>query len=122
MPVPPGRADSGNVTDEEPEEYVTTRAFIKQLIDAAGHLPNGLDSPVELAICDGNDKQYIDRVEVTWQYVYDEETGNLVRQTPDLCTLILGHWHRDESPGRVHRGVPSAVDEELREMTDPGES
>ena len=111
----PPQANTWGVTSEE-DERVTVREFINSLMEAAGQLPDDLDSPIDLAICDGHNLQFIDQAEVTWQHQYDTTSGRLVRGK-EMCVLIKGHWHQDESPGRLLRGVVSGVDEELRELT-----
>lgn len=99
------------------DDRTTIREFIEQLMEVADQV-GGLDAPIELAICNRHDKQFIDRVEVTWQHAYDEATGELVIPSRDNCALILGHWHPDESPGRLHRGITTVMDEELRKLTE----
>jgi hypothetical protein len=89
----------------------SVREFIQRLTDAAGNLPSGLDSPVELAICDGRDLQFIDRVDVgVWTTV--PETGPL-----QSYVLIRPHDHRGENPGPRTRGAAAHADEELRRLT-----
>jgi hypothetical protein len=85
-------------------------------MDAAEQLPDGLDSPIDLAICDGSNLQFLDQVEVTWQHQYDKTSGTFVRGK-EMCALIKGHWHPEGNPGRLLRGVASDINEELRELT-----
>jgi len=90
----------------------SVRVFIQRLTDAAGSLPGGLDSPVELAICDGRDLQFIDRVDVSvWTTV--PETGPL-----QSYVLIRPHDHPGESPGPRTRGAAAHADDELRWLTE----
>lgn len=112
---PPLRANTLDVASEQ-EERATVRAFISSLMEAAEQLPDGLDSPIDLAICDGHNLQFIDQAEVTWQRQYDTTSGQFVRGK-EMCVLIKGHWHQEESPGRLLRGVVSGIDEELRKLT-----
>ena len=89
-------------------ERESVREFIQRLTSAAGHLPDGLDSTVELAICDGRDLQFINRVDVSvWSTV--AEDGPL-----QSYVLIRPHDHPGESPGPRTRGAAAHADEELR--------
>jgi len=98
-------ADTGAVERE------SVREFIQRLTSAAGHLPGGLDSTVELAICDGQDLQFINRVDVSvWTTV--AESGPL-----QSYVLIRPHDHPGESPGPRTRGAAAHADEELRRLT-----
>jgi hypothetical protein len=90
----------------------SVREFIQRLTDAANHLPGGLDSSVELALCDGRDLQFIDRVDVSvWTTVADN--GPL-----QSYVLIRPHDHPGDSPGPRTRGAAAHADEELRELTE----
>lgn len=90
----------------------SVREFIQRLTDAAGNLPDGLDSAVELAICDGRDLQFIDRVDVSvWTTV--PESGPL-----RSYVLIRPHDHPGDSQGRRTRGAAAHADEELRWLTE----
>ena len=87
--------------------------FIQRLTDAAEKLPNGLDSPIELAICDGRDLQFIRRVDVgVWTTV--PESGPL-----QSYVLIRPHAHPGDSSGIQIRGAAAHADEELRWLTEP---
>ena len=93
-------------------ERESVREFIQRLTSAAGHLPGGLDSAVELAICDGQDLQFINRVDVSvWTTVADN--GPL-----QSYVLIRPHDHPGESPGPRTRGAAAHADEELRRLTE----
>jgi hypothetical protein len=90
----------------------SVRKFIQRLTEAAGNLPDGLDSAVELAICDGRDLQFIDRVDVSvWTTV--PESG-----PPQSYVLIRPHDHPGDSHGPRTRGAAADVDEELRWLTE----
>jgi hypothetical protein len=102
-----------------PASRPTVRDVIAQLEAAARNLPDGLDTPTDLAICDGHNQQFVDRWEVTWQHTFD--TSGQLRRTPETCALILGHAHHGESPGRVSRGIAGDVDEELRGLVEGDE-
>ena len=93
----------------------SVREFIQRLTEAAANLPDGLDSAVELAICDGRDLQFIDRVDVSvWTTV--PESGPLLSYV-----LIRPHAHPGESPGPRTRGAAAHADEELRWLTERDE-
>ena len=100
----------------EEEERVTIRIFIELLARAAGNLPEGLDSAIELAICDGTSKQFIDHVEADHWYTVNQETGRVVTDG-ERGVYIIGHWHPGEGPGKVYRGIAADVDEELRKLS-----
>jgi uncharacterized membrane protein YcaP (DUF421 family) len=90
----------------------SVREFIDRLTKAAGGLPDGLDSGIEVAICDGRDLQFIDRVDVsTWTTV--PENGPL-----DSYVLVRPHVHPGQSPGPRAWGAAAHADEELRRLTD----
>jgi len=90
----------------------SVREFIQRLTDAAGNLPDGVDSVVELAICDGRDLQFITRVDVSvWTTVPD--SGPL-----QSYVLIRPHDHPGDSPGPRTRGAAAHADEELRWLTE----
>jgi hypothetical protein len=94
---------------------VTAREFIAAVTEIAEQLPDGLDSAIELAICDGSAQQFIDSVEVLYQaYVRTDDSADPDRR-PQV--VIVGHWHPGESPGRVQRGIAADADEELRKLT-----
>ena len=93
-------------------DHESVREFIQRLTDAAGNLPGGLDSAVELAICDGKDLQFITRVDVSvWTTVPDN--GPL-----QSYVLIRPHDHPGDSPGPRTRGAAAHADEELRWLTE----
>jgi hypothetical protein len=93
-------------------DQLSVREFIQRLTEAAGSLPENLDSPVELAICDGRDLQFINRVDVSvWTTV--PESG-----LPQSYVLIRPHDHPGESPGPRTRGAAAHADEELRWLTE----
>jgi len=82
----------------------SVREFIQRLTDAA-------DNPVELAICDGRDLQFIDRVDVSvWTTV--PENGPL-----QSYVLIRPHDHDGSSRGPRTRGAAADADDELRWLT-----
>jgi hypothetical protein len=93
-------------------ERESVREFIQRLTNAAGDLPDGLDSTVELAICDGRDLQFISRVDVSvWTTV--PENGPL-----QSYVLIRPHDHPGESRSPRTQGAAAHADEELRWLTE----
>jgi len=92
-------------------EGQSVREFIERLSAAAADSPGGLDGPVELAICDGRDLQFIDRVDVgVWSTV--NENARL-----RAYVLIRAHYHPGDTPGRGTRGAAADADDELRRLT-----
>lgn len=98
----------------------TVRQLIADLELQASGLAEGLDSRFELVICQGDQQQFIDHVEV----VYQQHTNSGLRVLPDQpqAVLIIGHWHPGETPGRVQRALTADVDDELRGLTEGGGS
>jgi hypothetical protein len=93
----------------------SVREFIQRLTDAAGNLPGGVDSAVELAICDGSNLQFITRVDVSvWTTVPEDGP-------PQSYVLIRPHDHPGEAPGPRTRGAAAHADEELRWLTEHDE-
>lgn len=97
-----------------PEGHVTVREFIERLIRAANNLPATLDSPIGLGICDRQGTQFVQNVEVTWEWLVNEATG----ERKPSGVLIIGHWHPGESPGEYRRTVTENADEELGRRTE----
>lgn len=95
----------------------TVREFIAELTAIADQLPDGLDSVVELLICDGSNQQFIDNMEVLFQISLRED-GSVNPDARPPQVVIRGHWHPGESPGRVQRGLATDADEELRKLTE----
>jgi hypothetical protein len=106
---PQGRANTEGMAEQ------TVRQVIEALTEAASSLPQGLDSVIELGICDGHDLQLIDEMDVDFRLYVRSLEQPLVPERGTV--LIRGHWHRGESPGGIQRGVASDVDEELRRLT-----
>jgi hypothetical protein len=105
----PGGSSGANTGGVEGE---SVREFIDRLSAAAADSPGGLDGPVELAICDGRDLQFIDRVDVSaWATV--GETARL-----RSYVLIRAHHHPGERPGPLTHGAAVDADEELRRLTE----
>lgn len=94
----------------------TVREVIEELARAALSLPQGLDAPFELCVCDEHDLQFISDLDVDF-WVFVDMSGKPAASKPG-SVLMRGHWHRGESPGKVWHGAASDADEELREITE----
>ncbi len=91
----------------------TVRAFIEALAEAAAGLSDGLDTEIELAICDGESLQFIDDTEV--QAMLTVYSGT-VEPDGGGFVIIRGHWHPGESPGRVQRSTVLRTDDDYQEV------
>lgn len=112
MPERSGLASGGARCQHWGVGTESVREFIQRLTDAAGNLPDGVDSVVELAVCDGSNLQFITRVDVSvWTTV--PENG-----PPQSYVLIRPHDHPGDSPGPRTRGAAAHADEELRWLTE----
>jgi hypothetical protein len=97
---------------------MTVRAVIERLTDSAASLPGGLDSPVVLAICDGEDMVIIKTVDVAVLPVIrtQEPVGEVTR----LPVMVRGHQHPGDEFGPVLHGLVADA-EDLRKLTgEPG--
>jgi hypothetical protein len=96
-------------------ERMTVRAFIERLTDSAAGLSGGLDSPVVLAICNGEDMVIIKTVDVAVLPVIrtQEPVGEVARQP----VMVRGHQHPGDEFGPVLHGFVADGDEELRKVT-----
>jgi hypothetical protein len=93
----------------------TIREFVEGLTELADLLPDGFDTPLELGICDGEDLQLLDRVDLG---PWTEVTGESLEHR-SVFALLRGHHHRDDpNPGRLLRRGAADADEELRKLTD----
>jgi hypothetical protein len=99
------------------DDRVTVREFIAELTRAANDLPEGLDSTLELSICQEEDQQFIDEVEIKPWRTYNLEAAQEAPEGP-RGVVIIGHWHPGESPGKVLGAKTADMDEELRKMTE----
>lgn len=87
----------------------TIRDLIGGLTELAAMLPEGLDTPVQIGICNAEDLQLIEKVDLDqWTYRHDDST-------PDTTFVLLrGHAHPWEVAGQVLHGAAS--DDELRKL------
>jgi hypothetical protein len=100
----------------EEEAETTVREFIELLTEHAAATLNGLDSPIDVAICNGEDLQFLDDIDVFVWALLNRETNTMA---PDSGRVVIrGHWHPDKPPGVLRRGIASGADEELRELTE----
>jgi hypothetical protein len=96
-------------------EDITVRALIERLTELATGLPDGLDSPVDLAICDSESLLILSTVDVdVLSEVQEDPPGEVTRQS----VMIRVHHHPGDDPGEVYRGVVADVDEEFRKLTE----
>ena len=100
--------------DEYSSKVSTIRETIEELTRLAGHLRDGMDTPVEFAICDGHSLQMIDDFDVTYWTRINTETGAHGAQS----VMFRGHHHPGKLPGKRHQAVTADVDDELRDLTD----
>lgn len=72
------------------------REVIEKLQEMAGRLPDGLDSDVQVHICNQDSPGVMTRsIEVDTRWTYDQKTGAL----RGGCAIVQGHPHRDtDSP------------------------
>jgi hypothetical protein len=96
------------------EPGTTLRQIVDMLLAIATDLPAGLDGRIEFGVCDGNNLQIIDHVDLD---LYTEvKPGE--RPAPDSTYVILrAHHHPGESPGHLLRGAAADADKELRQLT-----
>jgi hypothetical protein len=96
-------------------EVITVRALIERLTELAAGLPDGLDSAVDLAICDGESLLILSTVDVDVpSEVQEDPPGEVGRQS----VMIRGNHYPGGDPGEVYRGLVVDADEELRKLTE----
>ncbi|GAA3217305.1 hypothetical protein [Actinocorallia longicatena] len=93
----------------------TLRETIEMLTALAHQSPDGLDTPVEFAICDGENLQMIDEIDL------GTSTRVSARSAAKTSHFVLfrGHHHPGRPPGLLLRGAAADVDDELRGLTEP---
>jgi hypothetical protein len=98
----------------EPRAVTTIRDLVDGLTELAGMLPEGFETRVELGVCDGEDLQLIENVDLGhWALMPPERP-----QVTERFVLLRGHVHPGERAGELLRGAASHVDQELRKLTD----
>ena len=90
----------------------TIRELIDGLTELARTLPEGMDTPVQIGICNAVDLQLVPHVDVDqWTRVPGDGTPQ------ETFALLRGHLHPWESSDVLYG---QATDEELRNLTDGG--
>ncbi|TCP54254.1 hypothetical protein EV191_103298 [Tamaricihabitans halophyticus] len=77
----------------------------------ANELPTGMDTRVEVCMCNGSDVQLTSEIVVDHMAELATD-GELL----DLFAIVQGHPHRDEN-ARTLRGAAEDADEQLRNWT-----
>jgi len=74
----------------EPRAVTTIRDLVDGLTELAGMLPEGFETRVELGVCDGEDLQLIENVDLDhWALMPPERP-----QVAERFVLLRGHVHR----------------------------
>jgi hypothetical protein len=98
-------------------DRTTVRQLINVLSTLASELPGGMDTPVEIGVCDGTDLQLLPKVDVD-EYHHVSLDGTEIR----TFIAIRAHDHPDGSGrGMQARGVAADTDDELRKLTEEPE-
>ncbi len=98
----------------EPRAVTTIRDLVDGLTELAGMLPEGSETRVELGVCDGEDLQLIENVDLDhWALMSPERP-----QVAEQFVLLRGHVHPGERAGELLRGAASHVGQEFRALTD----
>jgi hypothetical protein len=93
------------------ERPTTISELIEQLLDLSSDL--GAETPVEFAICDGEDSlQFVREVDVEPSAFLPQDSATPPRQ----FVLIRAHAHGEPHPWSG-RGVAADVDQELHRLT-----
>jgi hypothetical protein len=103
-------------TSEPPESRAVTtiRDLVDGLIELAGMLPQGFKTRVELGVCDGEDLQLIENIDLDrWASMPPERL-----QMAEWFVLLRGHLHPGERAGELLHRAASHVDQDLRELAD----
>lgn len=104
------------------EAAVNIREVIEKLQEVATNLPNGLDTEVEIHVCNGHDAPGLrtTSVEVNAVWMIDEE----MRPTKAAFAQIQGHPHRDEGSGEtmpMTAQIDDLVEKKATEKQETGE-
>lgn len=94
-------------------DRATVRGLVNYLTTLASALPEGMSTPIEIGVCDGQDLQLLSEVDI------DEYTRTLLDGTEvETFIVIRAHDHPDgEGRGMRMRGVTADADGELRDLT-----
>jgi hypothetical protein len=100
--------------DDDYREITTIGKLVADLTEYAGRLPNGAETEVQMAVCDGAGLQFVDSRDLSyWTFVPADGAG--ARST---FVMLRGHAHLGELPGQYSPGVSSDADAELRTLTE----
>jgi hypothetical protein len=96
----------------------TARELIDMITATAAELRDGLDTDIEFGICDGNNLELIDDVDIDFyaRVPTDGSPGGT------QLLIICGHHHPGQKPGELLRGAAADVDDELRNLTGQDEA
>ncbi|OLT12951.1 hypothetical protein BJF79_03360 [Actinomadura sp. CNU-125] len=96
------------------EEGVTTiRTLVNMLTLMSSALPDGLETRVEFGICDGENLQMVDKVDLS-DYTTVTEDG----REEETVVAFRGHAHPGQSPGRLLQGVTADADEQMHRLVE----
>jgi hypothetical protein len=96
------------------DEGPTARKVLNALMEVSARLPEGLDSRLEVGVCDGTNLQLPDIFDITF-YTRITASGS-PRSAP--AVLLKAHRHPGQNPGELMRGVTSDGDDELHRLID----
>jgi hypothetical protein len=92
----------------------TIRELIDGLTEIAEMMPDRLDTELEIGVCNGEDLQIIEKVDVDHYAEMSADAPAVDRR----FVMLRGHLHPGEKSGMLLRGVASDVDQEFRGLTD----
>jgi hypothetical protein len=99
----------------EPPEIATIRDLVDGLLELARELPLGMDTRLELGVCNGEDLQLVDKCDLDqWSLVSPGKEGS----PAEHFVLLRGHVHPGERAGELLRDAASDADQELRKLAD----
>jgi hypothetical protein len=99
---------------KQEDEAMTLRGVLNMLMAVAAELPLGLDSRVEFGVCDGENLQRIDQVDVD---IYTNIQTASGEEAGEPFVILRAQSHPGQTAGRPLRGVASNADDELRKLT-----
>lgn len=99
---------------KQDDEAMTLRGVLNMLMAVAAELPQGLNSRVEFGVCDGENLQLIDQVDVD---IYTNIQTASGEEVDEPFVILRAHSHPGQTAGRLLRGAASNADDELRKLT-----